>query len=71
MVGNQIKFVNVCILYVDNNFVCIDFKINVCNMPISNDKLYVHVVILVKGKIDKHVVLYINYICLVGTREGV
>lgn len=37
---------------------------------ISNDKLYVHVVTLVKGKIDRHIVLY-YYICLRGTGEGV
>lgn len=37
---------------------------------ISNNKLYVHVVTLVKGKIDRHIVLY-YYICLWGTGEGV
>lgn len=40
-------------------------------MLILNDKLYVYVVIFVKGKIDRYVVLYINYICFLGMREGV
>lgn len=35
---------------------------------ISNDKLYVHVVTLVKGKIDRHIVLYYYCIFVFGGR---